>query len=349
LQLRQKELTVISIHFFDDPYLTKKFSRKARAAVCDILGETTKCYDDDVVSEFLRPVLNLYRPYHPMEAAAIYPGGSPEDDGVMLWEAIQNDFGVFNWQYEDNLSSLFEHLLGQLNEYCLNPVCRFDHELGDEGNEFEYDYWENFKKELKHSNRFFPTYSIDQRQLKTMFQYRKKVISSGTNFFRVRPQGNFPTTGLGKPPSHLITKPGRANPIGISYLYLGNSHEVCRIESRAGASNYTLGTFEVRSNLKIVDLSSPHIVSPFELKNKLRDYISSFSIIKMYVDDMSRRADPNAPYLDYIPTQYLSEFIKKLGYDGLMFKSSQTGNVRDKNLLLFEEDKVDCIAVVHYP
>ncbi|MFN3021988.1 RES family NAD+ phosphorylase [Chryseobacterium sp. TY3] len=50
-----------------------------------------------------------------------------------------------------------------------------------------------------------------------------------------------------------------------------------------------------------------------------------------------RRSDSD---LDYLPTQYISEFIKSMGYDGIEFQSAQ--NKEGYNLAVFYPEKFEC-------
>jgi len=47
--------------------------------------------------------------------------------------------------------------------------------------------------------------------------------------------------------------------------------------------------------------------------------------------------------LDYIPTQYICDFVKHLGYDGIRYKSTLSeGGV---NYAIFDEKKFECVDV----
>jgi hypothetical protein len=47
--------------------------------------------------------------------------------------------------------------------------------------------------------------------------------------------------------------------------------------------------------------------------------------------------------LDYLPSQYLCEFIKSIGFDGVEYRSSlYEGGF---NIALFDDNKVNCIKV----
>jgi hypothetical protein len=45
--------------------------------------------------------------------------------------------------------------------------------------------------------------------------------------------------------------------------------------------------------------------------------------------------------LDYLPTQYLCEFIKSIGFDGVEFRSSLNPN--GYNLAIFNDDNFECV------
>ena len=54
---------------------------------------------------------------------------------------------------------------------------------------------------------------------------------------------------------------------------------------------------------------------------------------------------PSAAAIDYIPSQYLCEFIKKCDYDGVLYSSSVSSGV---NLALFDPSKASVGLVKRY-
>jgi hypothetical protein len=138
---------------------------------------------------------------------------------------------------------------------------------------------------------------------------------------------------------------GRANPKGIPYLYLCKDIETTFYETRASYLDYiSIGIFKAsKSNiLKIVDFTK-HL-SPF---NNATDIIS-FSKGKILRDiiskDLSKPLHRFDSELEYIPTQFICEFIRYFyDVDGIQFFSSlRKGGV---NVVLFNEDKVVCSTV----
>uniref|UniRef100_UPI000A90F176 RES family NAD+ phosphorylase n=1 Tax=Roseovarius sp. BRH_c41 TaxID=1629709 RepID=UPI000A90F176 len=58
--------------------------------------------------------------------------------------------------------------------------------------------------------------------------------------------------------------------------------------------------------------------------------------------ELTRPVLPRSAATDYVPSQYLCEFIKKKGFDGVLYTSSVgTG----KNLALFDTEAANCIRV----
>jgi hypothetical protein len=76
----------------------------------------------------------------------------------------------------------------------------------------------------------------------------------------------------------------------------------------------SIAKIAIRDKLEVFDLTlSQKIKGIDEIKRRLcKDLSEMFSTPVMFDDDI----------LNYLPTQYISEYIKKLGYDGLKYKSN---------------------------
>ena len=136
----------------------------------------------------------------------------------------------------------------------------------------------------------------------------------------------------GAPPAFNATS-GRLNPAKISYLYLAEDPETAIYEVRPTIGQYvSVATFETQEEIKIYDLAVE--LENQEVENWNFDY-ALFCVIQQ------RFSEPNAgDVFKYLPTQYLGEVIKQMGFDGLRFKSSlKNGGV---NMVLFDEKK--CMA-----
>jgi hypothetical protein len=88
--------------------------------------------------------------------------------------------------------------------------------------------------------------------------------------------------------------------------------------------------------LKLVDLRSPKkIVSPFLLVDAedIGRMRSDLPFLERLGDELTRPVVPQSAAVDYTPSQYLCEFIKKCGYNGVVYRSSVSDGM---NLALFD-------------
>ena len=111
-------------------------------------------------------------------------------------------------------------------------------------------------------------------------------------------------------PPAKATKDLRANYRYISYLYCTNHPYTALVEVRPRlGARVSIATIRVNQELHLLDLSM--------LYSK-----------PVTVDD---------DVLDYIPTQYIAEYAKNLGYDGIAFRSSLTPELNDQDTLMHQE------------
>lgn len=131
---------------------------------------------------------------------------------------------------------------------------------------------------------------------------------------------------MGAPPKGTSSA-GRANPVGISYLYLANNLITCISEVRPNnASSVYVSEFKVKSNhVKVLDLTNPKkdtSIMAFE-EDSLEVASSCLELLEILSGELSKPILPNNSTIDYIPTQLSCEYIKSVGgYDGIAFNSS---------------------------
>ncbi len=116
---------------------------------------------------------------------------------------------------------------------------------------------------------------------------------------------------------------GRANPRNISCLYIAGDIKTAMMEVRPNVrQDVSIATIKILKNLRLFDFC---YVDPEDEMGKSFD----LSIIS------DRFSTPNFGGEDnYYATQYLCEFIKELGFDGIRFYSSLNPN--GKNIVLFD-------------
>lgn len=205
--------------------------------------------------------------------------------------------------------------------------------------------WGNFVEEIKSTNRFHIKNALDLEKLKELLGERyKKEIIKGKNFYRARISNKegFSAHEMGNPPKDKA-KAGRANPMGISYLYLADQLKTTLYEARTSLYDYvTIGKFRLNEDIKVINLRG-NTYDPLYLGDMLEDFLIHQSFIGKLESELSRPRRRSDNELDYIPTQYLCEFIKSMGFDGVEFQSSLYSE--GYNLAIFNPEKFECIDV----
>lgn len=151
---------------------------------------------------------------------------------------------------------------------------------------------------------------------------------------------------MGCPPKELATA-GRANPIGIPYLYLSDSAKTTYFEVRAVyLDQLSVGTFRIQRELELVDFI--YDVNLFIAYNdgsaSLKEIVIKKKIIDAISEDLSKPLRRYDSELEYVPTQLICEYCKRIvGADGISFESSLHKGGR--NYVLFDDSSAKCIRV----
>lgn len=156
-------------------------------------------------------------------------------------------------------------------------------------------------------------------------------------------------TGLYKhemgPPPATRAVAGRVNASGIRCLYLTNNTETALHEIRAQDFEYvTIGTFTPIADLKLVDLTVLDMISPFtDSSFDFNWFAINIPILKKISTEIAKPLSRQDSELDYLPTQYISDFIRSQGFDGLCYKSTLCdGGI---NYAVFNYEKLECKSV----
>lgn len=267
-----------------------------------------------------------------------------DDAGQTLVEWLRRDWAMFDHARMDDAHA--KDLLGDiLNDG--NIVRQNFAALSITGTRV-IEKWEELRAELMHKNRFFPITTIDMdrlsRLLPSLEVYEDEIPKI---WYRARVQQTadaYPIEQMGCPPKHLASH-GRANPAGIPYLYLASEEITAISEIRPHAGETVTVARVMVPSLQIVDLRRPRkTFSPFSLlyEDTLSSFREDLDFLEKLGEELSRPVLQKSAAFDYIPSQYLCEFVKKCGYDGVMYKSAAEGGV---NLALFDPSRANMIDV----
>ena len=124
-------------------------------------------------------------------------------------------------------------------------------------------------------------------------------------------------------------------------MYLCSNRKTTVKEIRAHAFDYvTIATFKFKRDVRVLDLSSIVHSSPFYSGEDKVAYLVNESNLRQIQDDLAKPMSRLDSELDYLPTQYISDFAKFLGYDGVKYFS--TFDKTSYNVALFDSSACNC-------
>ncbi len=336
---------------FIDEYLKDYIRENGTLGDCEFCGESgNNCIDTTELRELFEPVVRLYsivEDFMPAEELRNW-------DGKFIWDKLDDDWQIFSsTDYAEKIIKdiFFEREEDAAKElqFLHSFVEREDEYWGDdiEHNRRLAEHWEEFREEILHINRFFPQKSLNLELLTNLFPLFTESIKQNTIIYRARisHDGNRKSCAeMGKPPADQSIN-GRANPIGIPYLYVASDIDTAISEVRPSIGDrVTVGKFRVVKDLRIVDLREPRLESPFKYGNNLENALIHLQFMRLLGNELSNPVNPRASDIEYVPTQYLCEFIKTCGF-GVMYEST-LGN--GYSIAIFHDTKVKCVSTELY-
>lgn len=212
--------------------------------------------------------------------------------------------------------------------------------------------WADFVEVIKRRNRFHTDF-LNKDVLHQFIHCVRKTYKAGTTFYRGRicptSQG-FLNDEMGPPPPHLASA-GRANPEGISILYLADTVKTTLHEIRAGVYDYvTIGSFELLRDMEVINLAEIDKISPFIASKSYGIEFTRHAInieqLKMISQEIAKPLRRHDSLLDYLPTQYVSDYIKSKGFDGIEYMSTMSPD--GVNLAVFDHCIFKCTSTTVY-
>lgn len=116
---------------------------------------------------------------------------------------------------------------------------------------------------------------------------------------------------------------GRANPIGVPYLYLATHKDTALAEVRPWIGTYiSLAQFRILKELIVINFTMDEVRESIVYIKKPNLDITEKKVWSDINKAFSKPTNRDNASLDYVPTQIISEFAKKLGYGGIAYASS---------------------------
>ena len=348
----------IGINCFEDVEIRSIIASRGRIGNCDVTGQKNVLIYDTLAEDspadlavLLSEILDVYTPESEL------PSDFPPICLAYIEEVLFSDWSIFNLSVdkikqvvievcksiyaEDSL--VFKEKVG-LERLCDSDFLRRNCIMKESS-------WERFMSSIKNINRFHSNH-INLELLQKLFDspsLQLLISKKSVIYYRARISGEkvYSQSEMGPPPYRLATA-GRANSQGISCLYLASDIMTTFHEIRARDLDYvSVGEFVPNKELKLVDLSNLHKISPFSAGTFGYEWFAiNMNILKKISDEIAKPLRRQDSELDYLPAQYISDFIKSLGYDGICYRS--TLNVQGLNYAIFNYKKFDCINVKQY-
>jgi len=202
--------------------------------------------------------------------------------------------------------------------------------------------WFYAKNEILNNNRFFPKHHDDfLKVIDLLCQTSTKILVKDTILFRSRLFEKYNNKiskdkdfcGFNKKDSFVpplsISSDGRLNPKLIRYLYTAEDEITSIMETKPILEEcVSVAEIKLNENLKIANLV---------YFDKINSIDECFRFL------LSRElSQPIRDKSDYFFSQYISEYIKNLGYDGIRFNSSI--NKSGVNITIFSYNKCEAIS-----
>lgn len=180
----------------------------------------------------------------------------------------------------------------------------------------------------------------------------ERILLPGTHLYRSRVI--YDMTKAGKEPGFYgygakdsfvppasVTRDLRANYRYIPYLYCANNPYTAMVEVRPRlGANVSIATVTVKEKLTLLDFTLNSI--PKRMAEPKQNLFADLSML------FSKPVTSDDDILDYIPTQYIAEYAKFLGYDGIAFRSSLTPEIDDQDDKYNEEIDRYNVVVFNY-
>ena len=331
------------INCFTDSYIRKTIENHGNKGNCDFCASKNEFVIDitDVHNPLSEKMCGLIQVY----AVSGLPNARP------LKESLRDDWNIFSGGSEaiqNLIVALCASELGANNEIFFKNVAI--------PNLYDEDFicnnavtggltWSEFSKSIKYENRFHNR-KFNADVFASFLSSVVKTHRSGESFYRARIAENInghSCDNMGAPPPKNRSA-GRVNPEGIGVLYLSQEKETVLNEIRANVFDYvTIGTFRAKRDLRVVNLSGLLKISPFDNIDTIECFALNREIFCELSKEIAKPLRRSDSTLEYLPTQYISEFVKSQGYDGVEFDS--TLRKGGHNLALFDLDAAECFEV----
>lgn len=313
--------------FLDEEIRSEIKANAVINGICEVCGKEGKLMDFSEFHCFFVELLSLF--------------STTDESDKTIVDAIQDEWHLFK---DKNVAkALLADVIAKNGfGYSIGSFVNYTDNIRE-----RVAVWDRLKTSVKEDSRFFT--NMDEF---AQYNYLTagKSLHIGQKLYRSR----ITPIGIKKircdkmvcPPKALATA-GRANPIGIPYLYLSDSAKTTYFEVRAVyLDQLSVGTFRIERELELVDFiyDINLFIAYNDSSESLKEIVIKKKIIDAISNDLSKPLRRYDSELEYVPTQLICEYCKRIvGADGISFESSLYKGGR--NYVLFDDSSAKCIRV----
>lgn len=323
------------INCFRDAQIREMIRTNNRIGNCSFCGHTdVPIYSLDEhsdLSDLISEVVNVYEEF---------------EEGEPLSEILLNDWNIFdkNDRSFDLIRAFCNIAFEDKNRDC-NAKVRIPRQFAEKYGIFSGHSWDEFSTVIKTQNRFYNGF-FRADQFASFLTYSISKYRKGSTFYRARicsDKKGYNIYEMGAPPPGR-RKAGRVNPEGIGVLYLTSDRETTLNEVRASTFDFvSIGAFQLRRDINVVNIASLSNISPVLYSSGLESLAANIKVFSAIAKEIAKPLRRNDSPLEYLPTQYITEFIKSSGYAGVEYASTMgTGG---SNIAVFDESLFKCLSV----
>lgn len=319
-------------HCFSDTELIAFIIAQSKSGDCDFCGaKDIESLPLEELYDFFKELLNNFK---------------KTADGIALKSEIQGNWSLFSSL--NNAYKILNYVISNINIDISNADEKvdFSEEILDNVN-----YWDKLKNQLIWERRYLTDINYLTDELGWDGFFNSKIeLPKGLKLYRGRihhatSQPHYSDTDMFCPPKNKATA-GRANPIGIPFLYLSDNADTVLYEIRGSyLDEISIGTFslkdDLKSNIMISDFTETEtIFHPSRVAERIKT-----TLLKQKISvDLSKPMRRYDSEVDYIPTQFICEFIKVYtDVQGIKFRSSL--HTLGNNIVIFNQDLMQCTDV----
>lgn len=334
-----------------DKYLHHLFSQSQTSietcAICVVKKSVVNVSDNENFRNFSRFLIRYHYPeydYNPHVGGDDLPRPFYNENPILSHNFIGFETSDRKEEIDDFLHELFDlhNYKNPIELYCGHyegTRLLFTTPIKEEKSKL----WESYKSHLKDKNYFLIEDDAKKNigeilgEFKTVvlakqLYWRSRIgfteIAKFITITAVKLKTAYTHSDIGAPPAMKAT-PGRANRQGVSFLYLASDKHTALGEVRPHPGHYvSIGKFESLKDLTMADLRFVDLSKFYNDPKKLE----TFKLLRDLGDELGLAVLPEEKQ-NYLITQFISDIIRQLGFDGILFNSSVSNG---HNLVIFD-------------